>query len=133
MKFKSVDNIFLVLFLVITSSLIGCKNDAPVPLVNLEAPTLVGTWNMHEAYKGENQTKLLDNAYFEFKENGKMVTNILGDEKAYPYKTSNGKIIVESPDVQRYNVISKSPDTLIVTTRLRNFDFKFITLKSNPE
>lgn len=133
MKIKQIGNIVVLSFSVIIFSMVGCKNDAPATVLNLEAPTLVGTWNMYEAYKGEHRTKLLDNAYFEFQENGKMVTNILGDEKAYPYKTSNGKIIVESPDAQRYNVINKSSDTLIMTTRLRNFDFKFITLKSNPE
>ena len=91
---------------------------------------LVGKWDMVTAYKGDKESKMLNKGYFTFDTLGQFSTNILGDNKLYAYKQSGQQIIVKDPQKSKYNVISKTKDTLILTAKLRNFNFKFITAKS---
>jgi len=111
----------------------SCKQDQPTATVHVQDLNLEGTWKMHEAYKGNAQTKLLDNAYFTFTKDAKVSTNVLGDETPYAYTLKNGKLVIGSGSNSFYNVELVTTDTLILTTRMRNFNFKFITVKSPNE
>lgn len=115
--------------------LFSCKGDQNTIQVEpkIETTDMVGTWKMHEAYKGNSKTKLLDNAYFIFDNNGKIVSNIQGDAQSYPYSFTKNKLSIDNPSKDVYKVLSMTSDTLILTTKIRNFDFKFITVKSKSE
>jgi len=115
--------------------LLSCRGDQKVTLEvpAIEKAELEGTWKMHEAFKGNSQTKLLDNAFFVFDSLGKIVSNIQGDETAYPYTLEKNKISISNDSKDVYKVLKMTSDTLILATKIRNFDFKFITTKSIPE
>lgn len=114
----------------------GCKPEqaeAP-PAVVIENLDLTGLWKVTEAYKSKKLTKLLDNGFFDFDKEGKMSTNILGNPAKYPYTLAGNKITIDgAPLLSKFIVSDKTNDTLVLTTRLKNFDFKFITVKSKPE
>lgn len=118
--------------LILICFLVGCKPEVTVPIVTTPV-VLDGEWEMVEAYKGNTLSRLLDNATFKFTDEGKFSTNILGDENMYPYELSKGKIKVLNPNKDIYIVQHKTTDTLILSTRQRNFDFKFITVLSKSE
>jgi len=132
-EFKSMMNtkIFAALFLLVAAlTSYSCKSDSATAVV-LSNVDLAGQWKIQEAYKGKTKTNLLDNGYFSFSESGNITTNILGDETPSEYKLSKNLITVEEGLVKKYTVEKKTTDTLILTTRIRNFDFRFIALKSD--
>jgi len=121
------------LFLISVCLFFSCKKDKPSNSTIEEMPSLelVGKWDMVTAYKGDKESKMLNKGYFTFDSLGQFSTNILGDNKSYPYKQTGDKIVVKNPNKSIYNVISKTPDTLVLSAKLRNFNFKFITSKSS--
>ncbi len=106
--------------------LLSCKSDKPV-LPIIVASDLVGNWKVIEAYKSGKKTSLLDNGYFKIDTNNRFSTNILADTSYYPFILKNEVISVNSKD--RYHVIAKTSDTLIMDANLRNFNFRFVTVK----
>ncbi len=121
----------LVAFILMTVIFSSCKTDGPSAAM-AEVSQLDGTYKMHKAYKSDQETKLLDNAFFTFTDKT-VITNVLGDETPHPYTLKNGKLEIEDGSSNPYNVDLVTPDTLIMTTRIRRFNFKFITVKSQAE
>ncbi len=116
--------------------IISCKTDNKVsypPLKELETNELDGRWKMHEAYKEEQRTKLLDNAFFDFNAGETIATNILGDETPYPYVLGQNNLTVNGGRNGLYKVLAKTSDTLTLATKIRNFNFRFILVKSKDE
>ncbi len=123
----------IIIFLAIISALVSCKPEPKTPVVTVPV-VLDGDWEIAEAYKGNTLSRLLDNGTFKFTEDRKFSTNILRDTQLYPYSITGGKISIDNPSKDTYIVQHKTSDTLILGTRLRNFDFKFITIKAKePE
>jgi len=56
-----------------------------------------------------------------------MRTNIMGDESPTKFKFEDGVIHTVN---DKYFVTKLTSDTLILKAHLRNFDFKFITVKN---
>lgn len=111
----------------------GCKSDPVVtPIQKIVTADLDGQWMMIEAYKENKPSRMLNKGYFSF-DRGQFKTNILGDEKLYPYTLDNNLIRVKDQNNSIYRVSELTSDTLIMTARLMNFNFKFITLKSTNE
>ena len=111
--------------------MVGCTMDKPGP-EGLTKASFGGEWIMNTAYKDGKETKLLDNAFFRFDSLGNFSTNIQGDDTAYPFKLSGNSVQIEGAKPNKYSVLELTQDTLIMETRLRNFDFKFVTLKKRP-
>ena len=115
-------------FILALTLILSCKDDKLIT-GNVDIPSfdLEGKWDMVTAYKGSKESKMLNKGYFTFDSLGLFSTNILGDNKAYPYKLSGNVVNVSNPNKSTYNVLSKTRDTLILSAKLRNLDFKFIT------
>ena len=105
--------------------LFSCKTDVK-PQENIKVEQLEGKWLMHQGFRSGNRSKLLDNAYFEFLPANQMRTNIMGDEEPIKFKFENGTILTVN---DKYYVTKLTSDTLILNAHLKNFDFKFITVK----
>ncbi len=108
--------------------MVGCEVDKPSKAGITEA-NFSGEWTMNTAFKDGKETKLLDNAFFKFDTVGNFSTNIQGDATDYPFKLSGNTIHVDGTKPNKYSVLKLTQDTLIMETRLRNFDFKFVTLR----
>jgi uncharacterized lipoprotein YehR (DUF1307 family) len=89
---------------------------------------LLGRWNLKEAYRNGSQAESLENLFFEFTESGEMRTNILGATTQTDYLFEGDKIVQTAGDngmEVAYSVESISDTSLVLTTTLRRYNFKF--------
>jgi len=110
----------------------NCKNDEKVASVAekpMTADDLVGEWTIVEAYKGNQPSKMLEKGLFTFSPTYEFSNNFLGDPSQYPYTFNGRRIKVKNGSRTSYDVIKLTSDTLVMKTKLRNFDFQFITTK----
>jgi len=121
-----------VMYAFVIFGLSNCKNDQTnTNTIAPESTTadLVGEWIITKAFKEDSPSKMLEKGLFTFTSNNEFSTNILGDVTKYPFTFSNGRIKVDNKTRTSYDVTVLTPDTLVMKTKLRNFDFKFITVK----
>ncbi len=107
----------------------SCKGDTnsssqvEKPITEAE---VYGKWEIAKAYRDDQITRLLDNGKVTITEDGTFTTNIFGDPKAYPFKLKDNSIRVATPKTTKYLVSEVTPDTLKMSTKFRNFEFKLI-------
>lgn len=127
----NLSGLLIVLFALLSVS--SCKPDAKQQAVpaekKLTIADLVGDWNITAAYKEKSRSKMLEKGLFSFSTDNKFKTNILGDNAYYPFGFDGKRIKVSDKAKTSYVVTSLTSDTLVMTTKLRNFDFKFVTVK----
>ena len=88
---------------------------------------LIGKWEIVEAYRNGNLAESLDDLFFEFYEDGKMRTNILGSSSQSDYEIDGQKILQGGDDGVEvdYQIEEVSDSTLVLTTALRRYNFSF--------
>lgn len=98
---------------------------------NLEL--LLGKWELKQAFRNERPTESLDDLYMEFFENGQLKTNLMGTEEMYEFDYEKGKVIQKSIHIEpvTYTIESISDSSLILTTSLKNYNFRFVMNKSS--
>ena len=109
-------------------TLIGCKEET-----SEFTEQIFGRWELKEALRNERQAASLENIFFEFYPDGKMITNfnISGDDQSSDYKVVGNRIRQKNDELSPEYVIDQVNDTiLVITTQLRNFDFK-LTLRKD--
>lgn len=123
----------LVICAFVIFGLSNCKgdqtNNTSTVAPESNAADLVGEWTIIKAFKEDSPSKMLEKGLFTFTANNEFSTNILGDAAKYPYTFSRSRIKVDNKSRTSYDVTVLTPDTLVMKTKLRNFDFKFITVK----
>lgn len=119
MKYKSVTGYFVIgIFLLFAS---GCKNDTVDDTKNL-----LGRWDIIEAKRGGQVTESLDQLFFEFFQDGKMRTNILGATENADYSMENMTIKQRKSQLEiDYKVDSLSDSVLEMSTTINRYEFKF--------
>ncbi len=85
---------------------------------------LLGKWRLVEASRNGKITESLQNAFYEFRAEGTMTTNITGVEESSPFELKK-KVLTQqvSPPVV-YQINQMDEKTLILTTIIQNFEFK---------
>lgn len=116
---------FGVILILISIVAVSCKPDKQ-PQEGTNVAQLNGKWQIAEAYRSGNKTNLLDNGYFEFTEDGFMLTNIYGDDAKRPFTFDEGIVVSNN---EKFIVSKLTSDTLIIDAHLEKFDFKFVTTK----
>ena len=114
---------YLLLLFVLSSLIcIGCKSEPKI-----EESAILGKWIVVEAERNAKPTLTLKDAFFEFRENGELITNILGQDHNYPFQLKQG--IIYQHDIQNtaYEIAFISTDSLHLKTEIRNFQFDFYT------
>lgn len=97
---------------------------------------LVGRWELQEAYRNGAPAESLEDLFFEFTEEGEMRTNILGATTQINYLFAGDKIVQTGGDngmEVAYTVASVTDTSLVLTTSLRRYNFKFDLRRSTPE
>ena len=107
----------------------ACKSENEIVINNEK---LQGSWQIAEAFRDNNKTRLLDNGLFTFL-GQKFETNILQDANNYDYIVNDKIIYVEDAPRSRYEVIGFTQDTLILKSNIKGFDFKFVLTKSKGD
>jgi len=100
----------------------------------IEKNNLLGRWEIQEARRNGRPTESLDNLYFEFFEDGKMVTNLSGSQESAVYEV-NDDIITQRQsqfDVD-YQIRNLTDSTLELAAQIRDFNFSFSLSKARLE
>jgi hypothetical protein len=96
---------------------------------------LIGSWKLESAERNGSKTGSLDNTYFEFKDNGVMVSNfnLNGEEEEKKYELSQSLIIQEGSPSLEYEIRNLSGSRLHLETELMGANFKLFLVRSKEE
>ena len=121
MKFTN----FLWAILLVLLTQLACTSDE-----NTNADQLLGRWEIYEATRNGRPTESLAELFFEFAPEGKMRTNITGAATDASYQLSKNQILQRDSDIDiDYNIEQMQDSTLIISTELRGYAFRFILNK----
>lgn len=95
---------------------------------------ILGRWEIQEASRNGRITESLAQLYYDFAVDGKMQTNLSGATESGTYEISDQKLLQKDMQINaEYNIESLSDTLLILTTKLRNSDFKFVLVPKMEE
>ena len=117
---------FFILLLIY--SIVGCSPEVET----FDQSLLYGHWEIKSAQRDGHPTETLTNTFFEFSEEGKMVTNfnLEGNEITGNFEIKGKKITQKGdPDID-YSVEIIEKDKLVLITKLMEYDFT-INLQKN--
>lgn len=117
-----------ILILLFILALCSCKQDSNYDNKPVVIGNVIGHWDVLESFRNNRLAKSLANAEFEITDST-FSCNFLDDSNTFPYSFDGKKIKVLNPTENVYSVRMLTPDTLILTTEIKNFDFKFISVK----
>lgn len=87
---------------------------------------LLGRWELQQAYRNGQVTESLQELYFEFFQDGKMSTNILGAPETATYELEENELRQRDSQMDiNYQIEELSDSLLVLTTNLRSYDFRF--------
>lgn len=116
---------------VLTSLTFACSSDGQMDEETRNQ--LVGKWEIKEAYRNGSLAESLEDLFFEFDENGQLSTNILGATTQTDYLFQGESIVQSAGDngvEVSYDVENITDTSLVLTTVLRRYNFKFDLRKS---
>lgn len=120
--------------------LICCKPDSAQQNVEIDRTSLIqGKWLVTESTRNRKPTTTLKDAYFSFDSN-EMKTNVLGVNQGYSYHIA-GETLTQSGEYMElvgdkkldYKVLKLTSDSLVLSTKIRNYNFMFYALKELEE
>ncbi len=119
-----------VVFVLIIAALTfaGCKEEA-----HIDGNMLAGHWEVTGAKRDNRPTQLLNNAVFQFGENGEMSTNITGDTSTVQYALDGSKIHLDDASGTVYEIGYLSPDSLDLQVVLEGMKFHLNLRKTRTE
>ncbi len=91
---------------------------------------LAGHWDIKEAFRDNRPTESMEALFFEFKPNGKMITNLIGVNIEATYEQQEDKILQRKSELEADYLIEGFTDTtLTLSTTLRDHEFRFLLHK----
>jgi len=129
MSYKTRFKVFFLLLLTVLSN--ACQEEK-----SEFKDKVYGRWELTEALRNDRPAASLENIFFEFYEDGKMVTNFnaTGDTQTSEYAISGNRIRQKNNDLSPEYIIEEASDTsLMLSTELRNFDFKLLLRKEEAQ
>ncbi|MBU6340815.1 MAG: hypothetical protein KGS48_04915 [Bacteroidetes bacterium] len=86
---------------------------------------ILGRWDIAQAFRNQKQTETLQGVYFEFKNSGKMITNLpVGPETEVDYELNRNVLLQKGPKVLEYQVETLSDSVLVLAIELRGLPFE---------
>jgi hypothetical protein len=102
--------------------LFSCNDDT-----SLAPATVEGHWELERALRNNTETGMLDGLYFDFKPDGRLVTNLMGNEDPGTYLWEGEEIITEGIKLPlTYQVQEITDSTLHLRSSYRGFQFDFM-------
>lgn len=124
MNMKLVKVFFPALFLMIA---LACGDDANS---NAEANLILGRWELKEAKRNGSITESLEGAYFDFKGEGKLRTNLLGHDEANTYEIKDGKLHQNGKQNITYDINTLDDKNLVLSMKMRGHTFNLTLAKA---
>ena len=86
---------------------------------------ILGKWEIRQAYRNGRLTESLDELYFEFFQDGKMNTNILGMPESSIYAIKGNQLQQREGQLDiDYTIEELSDSLLVLSTELRGYNFR---------
>ena len=112
----------LVLFSSTLFFLASCGDDNAITTTDL-----VGRWQIQNATRNGEPTTTMEGMYFEFSDDGKLLTNMTGAEEAYTYELDGDAILQRGGTIEAdFLIESFAEGELVLTTELRNKQFRMV-------
>jgi len=114
--------------LVVVFSFLSCKDDSkPIAKEALpEAHSLLGEWEIYEAYRNEKKTKSLESGKFVFLDDSTVTSNLFSDQNNHNFTKDGNRISIEGDDIIKFLEVKKqNNDTLILTSKMSVFNMVF--------
>jgi hypothetical protein len=106
---------------ILTIFLTSCFDDQ-----GQHAATVEGHWELDQALRNNTETEMLDGLHFDFLADGKLKTNLLGNETDGTYVWTNQEIVTEGVKLPlTYKIQAITDSTLHLRSRYQNFQFDF--------
>ena len=119
------NRIFALLF-VLSCIGLSCNSEPKKP----EATDLIlGKWEIESGFRNGKKANSLEGLFFEFQEDGKMMTNLLGKETTSNYELKDQKLIQSGDTPMEYDIRKLDENALHLTMTMRGFDFALILKK----
>ncbi len=91
-----------------------------------EAVVPGSNWELKRALRNNMETATLDGLFYEFKEDGTLVTNLMGNEKDGTYSIEGTEITTEGIDLPlTYEITELTDSTLHLQSRYQGYQFNF--------
>lgn len=85
-----------------------------------------GSWTLERATRNNMETALLDGLIFEFKDDGTLVTNLMGNTKVGTYTWEGDQIVTEGVTIpMTYTVKSLTDSTMHLQSKYQDYQFGF--------
>jgi hypothetical protein len=99
----------------------SCSDDHGKP-----AATVEGRWELVQALRNNTETGMLDGLHFDFLVDGKLKTNLLGNETDGTYVWADGEIVTEGVKLPlTYSIQELTDTTMHLRSRYQGFQFDF--------
>ncbi|WP_020567985.1 hypothetical protein [Neolewinella persica] len=90
------------------------------------AATVEGHWELVQALRNNTETEMLDGLHFDFMVDGKLKTNLLGNETEGTYVWADQEIVTEGVKLPlTYNIQELTDTTMHLRSRYQGFQFDF--------
>lgn len=113
--------------LMLLLGLTACQNDVPEggsDSAQAQVNQLLGRWELQQAVRSGKPTESLDGAYFEFFEEGKLVSNLGGSREELEYELNGETILQRGGRMQAdYNIVELGDSVLVLQMTLNNIPF----------
>ena len=118
------------LLVLVIGSVFSCRSE----VADDKQDSILGRWDIQEATRNNRPTESLAELYFEFYEDGTMLTNLTGESEKANYEVDGERLLQRESQVEPDYLIEELTDSvLIISTRLRNIPFRFRLKKSIQE
>ena len=98
---------------------VSCGNDT------FDKTKITGYWSVEKALRDKRETRLLADVFFQFGEDGKMLTNLPNTtEAATDFEVTDNKIIQKTTSPIAYNILSISDSTMVLGLEMNNTQFE---------
>ncbi len=106
--------------------LFSCAGKDKNEVIDHTPELIVGKWELQKATRNDRETESLTNLFFEFTEEGRIRTNLIGKEDGGLY-TIEDKLVQQREGIVDidYTINQISDSLLILSTTLRGFNFQF--------
>ena len=93
-----------------------------------------GQWSVISATRNGKETTTLEYGYFDFSNDTVFLTNIYSSDQSFGYELRDNKIYQEGGENAVYTVQQNDVDSLVLSTTIRDFDFRFVAVRDtlNP-
>ncbi|MCB0637099.1 MAG: lipocalin family protein, partial [Lewinella sp.] len=109
--------------------LVACSEEP-----SFDASLLAGSWELNVAYRNGEPTTSLEGLYFDFDGQDKLSTNLTGIDRVDNYVVDGDRILQSGgPMSVNYKIEELTDQRLVLSTTLRNYDFRFVLLRPTEE